>query len=215
MNNKSNLSRRQLLAWTPPVITAISLPKHAQATATVPSTSTTAAARCANNEIEFSRFEEQTTSIIDAPALIKKYNGPGTLQSVVVITETAIEGKFRFESTDAEPTETEGVISGVAEISGPSDISTVSDYSIVKPISVSAADGEIDFGGTAGLEGDFSAEDQQMVTLTGTDMDNFIGKGTVTFYLNANASLVIEGGNYITSLDTVAKGSVLVEYVCS
>lgn len=166
--------------------------------------------------IEFSdSVSLQSTNWAETLSVTQFDSGLGTLNSVMVTLEGSVEGEANAESLDAAPATITLDISALIEASTAAlgNIGTV--LPVVSEIfNASAADGVIDFGGTAGImTGLLSASDTDSSTFTGADMAEFIGGGDVSINVDASGESAGTGaGNLIQQFLTSAEATVTVKY---
>ena len=139
----------------------------------------------------------------------------GVLNSVEVILSGFVEGDVRAESIDAAPATVK------LDLSALITAGTVSIGSIVNVLplasttqNLSAFDGDIDFTGTSGFSsGTLTSGETASATLTGGDIAEFIGGGTVDIDLTAVGQSAGSGaGNLATIFSTQASASLRVIY---
>lgn len=146
------------------------------------------------------------------PLTLPQFNPSlGTLMSVTFAYSGQVQTTFRAESLDSSPS-TVNLTSSAALVFG-LPISDTINATGSSSRSVSAFDGDIDFGGTSG----FGPE-----VVTGTDSDTlvllggfgaFVGLGTYDIGVNATGLSSASGpGNLITQTSTQAGASVRVTY---
>lgn len=156
-----------------------------------------------------------TTNWTDSLAVSQFDSALGTLTSVVVTLTGGVSGDAFGESLDAAPAEITLDLS--AEITAAT--SALGEIGTVLPLasesfSATADDGTIDFGGTSGVSfTGLTGTDSDSSTLTGGDMAEFIGTGTVEIMLEALGMSIGSGaGNLITRFATQAEATVDVRY---
>lgn len=139
----------------------------------------------------------------------------GTLTSVMVTLDGAVEGEANTESLDAAASTV--TLELQAEINASTAI--LGAVGTVLPVvstsqSLTAFDGTVDFGGSSGFaSGVINADDQDMNTFTGADMDEFIGSGFLSILVAAEGDTDASGsGNLINQFITQAEATVTVKY---
>lgn len=156
-----------------------------------------------------------TTNWSDSISVSQFDGSLGTLNSVTVELEGTVEGNAFGESLDASPATI--ALDLAAELTA--STTALGDLATALPIAsetfaASAADGAIDFGGTAGISFiGLSNSDTDTGVLTGADMDEFIGMGLVTVLVDATGESTGSGaGNLITQFATSASAKITVIY---
>lgn len=139
----------------------------------------------------------------------------GVLQSIDFTLNGLVEGVAEVESRDALP----AVINLDLGAEITASTTAINILAVVLPVAsetfnATAFDGSIDFGGTSGVTyGALSASDSDTRTLTGSDMAEFIGAGSVDIFLAATGQSSATGpGNVISSFTTDAGGDIEVTY---
>ena len=137
----------------------------------------------------------------------------GTLESVVLEVTGAIERNAEFESRDNAPSTITATTTGDLNLSQNNTSLLTLNFENSESFEASAFDGVIDFGGTSGAKLDEILQDQSDTRTLTTGLDAFIGTGNVDFLLSAIGESEVTGaGNIISSISTLAKGSLEVTY---
>ncbi|ARE39398.1 hypothetical protein RGUI_1257 [Rhodovulum sp. P5] len=166
--------------------------------------------------LEYADIYPLSTTNWDGTISIAQFDSSlGTLNSVYLELRGYVEGSSRVESLDAAPSTI------TAELSAELSMSTaaLSDILVTLPVvsemfDAEAFDGTIDFAGGSGTEWlDQMADDMDDATLTGSDMDEFIGMGSIDLILEAIGMSTASGaGNIITQFATSAGADIYVRY---
>lgn len=158
----------------------------------------------------------QSTNFADQVLSLTQFDPTlGTLNSVSVTLDGTVLGNASGESRDAASATVTLNLS--AEITA--STAALDSLAVVLPVAsesfaATAFDGSIDFGGTSGVSlTGLTATESAFSMLTGTDMAEFIGAGTVDILIGASGIAYGSGaGNLITEFATEAGANVTVVY---
>jgi protocatechuate 3,4-dioxygenase beta subunit len=143
----------------------------------------------------------------------------GTLLSVDIINNAALNTDMQVESKDKGPSLFKGTVNGTVSVSVPS-ISSVPSLdaalSISDQASFSAFDGNVDYSGNSGRDfGPQSTTGTKQVTLdsSSTDLSAFIGTGTIGINENTSSGFNSSGpGNLASVIGTSGSSNVTIVY---
>lgn len=157
----------------------------------------------------------QSTNWIEMLSVDQFDSALGDLNSVTVMLTGTVEGEASAESLDAAPATITLDLSALISAS----TANLGNVAAVLPVVSSTEmldmfDGLIDFDGPSGTaSGVVTADDMDTGVLTGADMAEFIGGGSVVLSLEAMGQSSGTGaGNLITSFLTSAAATVTVVY---
>ncbi|MFV0476164.1 MAG: choice-of-anchor E domain-containing protein [Pikeienuella sp.] len=139
----------------------------------------------------------------------------GALQSVTITLTGAVEGQAKGESLDsAASTVTLNLSADISAATSGFGMLVETNPLVGQSYNFGSFDGDIDFAGASGADtGQINASDDDYIMLTGTDMDEFIGLGTVEYVLQSMGTSSATGsGNLITQFATFASAMLTVSY---
>jgi uncharacterized repeat protein (TIGR01451 family) len=157
-----------------------------------------------------------TQTNFSIPGLIDQFDPSlGQLQSVDIILDGSITSTIKVENTSTISGSTiSGIVSGTMNLTGPGVNMGVAMSDNAGTFNASAFDGSINFSGPSGQA--FAPKQvsaTKTITLTGSDMNPFIGTGQVTFTDSATATSTANGGgNLVVQLDSAGQSTVTVKY---
>lgn len=156
-----------------------------------------------------------TTNWADTLSVAQFDSALGTLTKVVIDLWGAVEGGAKVESLDKGPaTVNVNVEANITAVTAALSLAEILPV-VNETFDLSAFDGVIDFAGTSGASmDDVYADASDMAELTGGDMAEFIGTGTVDVLVAAEGSSNGTGaGNLINQFNTDAAAKLVVTYV--
>ncbi len=141
----------------------------------------------------------------------------GELVEVEIISNGEITSDIKAENNSTfVPSAITGLVSGTMTLTGPGGVNL---KSIVQEnagsFNATAFDGVLDFAGTSGkaLDPKTAVANTQSVTLTGKDLQEFIGTGEVNFTKTVEvSSTATGGGNLLLGINSTAEASFVVRY---
>jgi len=139
----------------------------------------------------------------------------GTLNSVIVTLNATVAGSVGLENTGPSASSISYNLQASVALSSPAVVGTLLTSVPVFSGTFNAGpyDGTTDFGGTSGITiSNLTASTSQTTTLT-TDLDPFIGSGSLSAFLSGTGQSNTNGsGNVASWFQTQAGGTVTVEY---
>lgn len=139
----------------------------------------------------------------------------GQLQAVEIIHEGSITSEIKVENTSPISTSTiQGTVGGTIKLIAPGATSTLNLSQNAGSYGAGIYDGTKDYAGTSGTSfGAHTANGEESITLTGADVNPYIGSGKITLTENAQAaSNAAGGGNLDVSLTSSGRSKVTVVY---
>jgi hypothetical protein len=140
----------------------------------------------------------------------------GTLTGVEIIDQSTLTSTASVESLDNAPTQVQVQLSGEATLSGGGLAGLKVSLSGAETANLSAFDGKFDFGGPSGKQfapDAMTGSNSLMLTAGQNDLSAWIGAGSVTLNLEAEASSSVAGsGNLASIVSTNVSGLVKVIY---
>ncbi|MFO0967329.1 MAG: SdrD B-like domain-containing protein [Gemmataceae bacterium] len=139
----------------------------------------------------------------------------GDLQSVEITYDGSITSTIKVENTSPTSTSNiQGKVAGTIHFSAANADQTLNVQDNAGSFSAGIFDGAIDFGGASGSNfGQQTASGSQSLTLTGGDMNAYIGTGTVNVTAHAEASSFAQGGgNLDAEISSSGQGKMTVTY---
>lgn len=139
----------------------------------------------------------------------------GTLNSVTVTLEGIVKGIAEAENLGGVTRDVTLKLEALISASTAALGALVDTLPVISEThSLTAYDGTLDFAGTSGVStGQHTIGDSKSITLTGMDMNEFIGMGLVEFIVDAlGTSEVTGGGNMVSYFTTEASALLKVDY---
>lgn len=166
--------------------------------------------------LSVSQAISSTTTNWEESVSLQQFNSAlGALNSVTVTLEGVVNGEAGAENLGKATRDVTLKLEALVSASTAALGSIVDTLPVVSEThSLSAYDGNTDFGGTSGVStGLHTSNETNSVILTGMDMDEFIGVGLVNFIVAAlGSSEVSGGGNMLSYFTTKASAFLKVEY---
>src|SRR5262245_55798940 len=140
----------------------------------------------------------------------------GQLTSIDITHDGSITSAISVENTSTKSASTiNGTVSGNLTLTGPNGLTLGLNLSAnAGSFSALTYDGQIDFGGTSGKAlAAKTASGTKTITLTGADMQAFLGTGTVSFTEEGQATSTANGGgNVLVQIESSGTGKLTVVY---
>jgi hypothetical protein len=163
-------------------------------------------------------FTDQTTELLGSPVLtVDKYNGAGTVTSVVV-TLTAMLKSEGVVTNNAAQSQSFGTETRVLQFDLTPGAGAPGVLASLQPFSVAQLIGSQNYvdlaPGVPAAFGPFSINGSDSDTYTGGDIAGFLGAGTFSMnpFTQILTSLIGGGGNIAFDIKTLASATLKVEY---
>jgi uncharacterized repeat protein (TIGR01451 family) len=139
----------------------------------------------------------------------------GTLQSIEITHAGSITSEIQVENISTmSGSSITGTVSGTLNLTGPNVANALSLSQLAGSVVTPVFDGTIDFAGTSGASfGAKTAQGSNKITLTGANINAYIGTGKVTVQEAGTATSVANGGgNIVMHIVSTGAASITVVY---